>query len=327
MFKLKNEPQRLGGVISDSFCLVAHSWVANIVVVLMAIVGSFILFSIFGSAAISLFIRLLGEKTPHWETINVVAMMPNSYTIAWLVAGLFLTIWFLQICNAIMVRVCWNVASIGHAKLGNAFAVGFKYFYVYLLQLLVIIAVMAVMYGIQYLLSLFHQDWLNAIIAILTQMGIYYILLKLILVNASAVIDLCGFRGFARAWNFTSGHWWRTLGSLVFSYSFYLMFIMMIGLGIITLVLMPGLNPVFGSNLAHMMAHMPDSGPMWFGIIMMIFTILTFLAIIFTVPTMMAANQAMIYNDIKYRHNGHAEVQTEYSHETHAEHSGKYNPK
>lgn len=305
MFKLKEEKQSLGGVIADSFSLLAHTWAINIVVVLIALVVSGILLLIFGAGPIHSLMKTIAAakaaQGPGPYTPNLAAIAPSFGAVILFLIGIFLISWFLKIINAVIVRSCWNVATTGHAHLGNAFAVGFKYFYVYLLQLLVMIGITVVMYIIQYAVSLLNMHWLTAIVAIITQLIVYYITVKLILVDTAAVVDECGLQGFSRSWNFIAGSWWRTLGSIVFSTLFYVIFLYVIGIGIVTLIFMPAANSLSMHvvNTANVAATHPTA--VWFGIIFAVCAIATLLALIFTVPTMLSGNQALIYNDLKHR--------------------------
>lgn len=306
MFKLKNEKQPLGGVISDSFHLVGHSWAANIVIVLVAIIGSLALLFVFGSSAIVHFAKIIVsmQTLPHGKTVQIAAILPSTAVIVSFLLGLFLSAWFSLICKAILVRSCWNVALTGHPQLKNAFSVGFKYFYVYFFQLLAIIAVIVAAHVIQFLFSFLNQHWLDSVVAIVTQLFVYYIIVKLMLVDVASVIEECGFRGFSYSWRYVSGNWWRTLGSSVFSYIFYSIFLMFIGIGIIMLVLTPGVQPVYANGISHFMTHAHFQDPVWFGVITIVFTLVTFIALILTVPTLVAANHAVLYQDLKQRHQG-----------------------
>jgi hypothetical protein len=202
--------------------------------------------------------------------------------------------WILKIMNAILVRSSWNTATTGNAKLGDAFRVGLKYFYVYLVVLLVLIVLNALMMVVVYLFSRLNLNWLNIVVAIITQLIVYYITIKLFLVEASTVIEENGMRGFTRSWKLVGRGWWRTLGSFIFSMVFYIAVVYLIGLGIFWMVFLPALSNILSTTPPHDM-------PIWFAILAGIFGILTSLCLLFTLPSLIASNQVVLYNDLNHR--------------------------
>lgn len=305
MFKLKDHSQTLNRVVGDSFSLVNKSWAPNVVVVLIAIVISIIIALITGAATHKSLMMAtmqlqraeglggnLIEGSVSTSGIGILANMIGLFV------GLFCIVWVLRIMNGILVRSCWNVATHGNARLGDAFKTGIKYWYVYFCVLLILVIVNVVVYLVQYLFTIVGQHWLNVLVAILTQLFVYYITIQLILVEASAVIDDIGLKGFSVSWKYISGHWWRVLGSVIYSVIFYVLVLYLVGLGIFWMVFMPGIVPTLGASAQMMAQH---HLPLWFTVIFAVFGILTLIALIFTTPSMFASNQAVIYNDLKKR--------------------------
>jgi hypothetical protein len=220
MFKLKDERQSLTGVIADSFRLLNKTWAINIIVVLIGIVISLIILFLFSWGIIAdvmhQVMRLKGHHGAMSPTDLPFLKPVFSGPMILFYCGLFIAAWISKITVAILVRTSWNIATKNEAKLKNAFAVGLKYFYVYFCLLLILLAVYVAVYFVQWLFSLIHLYWLDVIIAILTQLVIYYVAIKLFLVEASAVIDECGIRGIGRSWRVVQGSWWRTVGFLFY---------------------------------------------------------------------------------------------------------------
>jgi hypothetical protein len=231
------------------------------------------------------------------QAFSLVAVMPTRQTLIIMAVCLFLVMWIGRIAKSIITRACWNVATTGSARLSNAFGVGFRYFYVYFMQMLAVAVAIALMYVVQYLFSMIGLLWLNVVIAILSQLVLYYVVVKLVLVDSAAVIDECGMRGFARSWCAISHNWWRTVAALSLSLVFYAVFLYLVFMGISSLVFAPGVNPFFSSYVFAMQG----VSPTWFPMVMCGFGGLTALSIVFTVPTMVGSSQAVLYNDLKNR--------------------------
>lgn len=299
MFKLKDQQQTLGAVIQDSFGLLRCTWASNIIVVLAGIVAAIIIMIIFGFASyrslIQIFVQHKAELEAGQNPLLLIFTSPGTIpSVVLFLLGLVFCIWTFKITNAILVRASSNVATTGHAKLGNAFSVGFKYFWVYLLQFLLLLGISIALWVVQWLVSMADIFFLDVVVAIIAQLVIYYFSVKLVLVDAAAVIDDCGIQGFSRSWCVTKGNWWRTVGSLFFSSAFYAMALYFIGLGIFWLVFSPGLHPVFSTVTGALT-------PLWFTVLFAIAGVVTLLALVFTVPSMFAGNQTVLYNDLKLR--------------------------
>lgn len=296
MFKLKDEKQKLSGVIADSFGLTNATWAPNIVVVLIALVLATVVLLIVGVSSFVPVMHSINWNQPNPNILNDAIASTTSHIspgrMVGFAIGAFVVVWILKIMNAILVRSSWNTATTANAKLSDAFAVGLKYFYVYLVVLIVLILLNVIMFVVQYAFSRFNLNWVNIIVAIITQIIVYYITVKLFLVEAAAVIEQNGMHSFGTSWRLVGRGWWRTVGSFVFSTLFYMLIIYLIGLGIFWMIFLPALPNIMGAG---------HTAPLWFGILSGIIVTLTGLVLIFTLPSMVASNQVVLYNDLKHR--------------------------
>lgn len=300
MFRLKEGQQEVGGVIADSFSLVRHAWAPNILLVLLGVLVCAAILALGGLVVkdeLMTIINTAKAAQAQHKMVAFTSLLPSKNTQILLVVLTVLVVWVSRITKAMLVRACWNVATTGSARLGNALRVGLRYCFVYLFQLIAVAVAVAAMYAIQFYFNKLNIAWVNTVVAIVSQLLLYYVIVKLLLVDASAVIDECGFRGFARAWRFTGGNWWRTVASLALSVIYYAIFLILIFEGISSLVLAPGVSPMFSSP--QMIAQ--SMSPAWFAICTTVFAALTALSIGFTLPTMVASSQVVLYNDLKNR--------------------------
>ena len=314
MFKLKGEKQSLGGVITDSFSLVNASWAANIVVVLIVLLVVISMWLVLGaifSKHIASMVAVLKDDQATTAVVTSSGAGSTKLSGIFLGAGIafFFIAWVMKIAAGILLRSCWNVATSGSANLTNACKVGFKYFYVYLLVMLFIVALNILMHLVQYIFHFLHWQWLNVVVAILTQLVIYYLVVRISLVEVAAVTEECGIQGFSNSWCVVSGNWWRVVASVAFSSLFYIVVFYLVGLGIFLAVFFPGIAANFHTTLAHLQG---GQWPRWFGVLFGIAAVLTMVSLLFTLPSMWASNQVVLYNDLKHRSQGkdHAEEST-----------------
>lgn len=301
MFRLKEGQQEVGGVIADSFSLVRHAWAPNVIIILVGFLVSAAILALGGAMVkdevMALIAAAKAAQAQH-QVVSFASLLPGKNAQVVVAIAFSLVVWVSRITKAILVRSCWNVATTGAARLSNAFRVGLRYSFVYLFQVIAVLLAIAVMYVIQYYASKLNLAWANMAVAIVSQLLLYYVIVKLLLVDTSAVVDECGFRGFARSWRFTGRNWWRTVASLVLSVVFYAIFLVLIFEGVSTLVLAPGVSPMF----ANPQMMMQTLSPAWFAIANTVFSALTGLSILFTLPTMVASSHVVLYNDLKNRH-------------------------
>ncbi len=309
MFNLKGNKQNLLGVVGDSFSLLNKTWAANIITVLVYYIVYLVIQFVFNRQQFAMMFHptaFMGTQVTQATSGAADASFMSAAgalghgSITMITIGAFLTFWLMMIFRGILVKSCWNMATSGSAKIGESFKMGLKYFYVYFVMLLIYIVIFLVLMLIVYGFSLLNLNWLTAIVSILAACAFYYFLIKFILVEAATVIEDCGFKAIGRSWCLTGAGWWRTLGAIVFSSVFYVSMLLIIGIGIFLAVLLPG----FLGDLSHglgSIANMTASSPHWFLVLYAIDLGVTAICIAFTLPSMLASTQSVLFNDLKQR--------------------------
>jgi hypothetical protein len=302
MFRLKEAQQDLGVLIADAFSLLRQTWAPNL---LLVMIGLLVVAAMIAGLNYGI---LHGLAQPHTATtvqlkmtqVNMTQVSQWPQLFKWLGLIAVISAWVVAIFHAILVRACWNSASTGKIRAGNAIGVAFRYCLVFLAQAILLGALMLLERVIGFYLSHAHLFWLDLGYGLIGQLFIYYVLVRLLLVNSAAVIDECGFKAFVRSWQYTRGYWWRTLLVCVLPVFFYSVFILVLIYGVVSALGAPIFNALW-------MYH-PDVwvksilAGTWISNAHMGLLSLSALILVLTLPSLLACSRVVLYYDLKHRH-------------------------
>ena len=305
MFKLKDYRQSMCGIISDAFALFKGTWAPSILVSFVAVVIAVIISYFIGYQQIISAVLEVSVKNGHAHAsaiknydFYITALKDPLHTVTLFTMLSFLVLWIFKISNAILVKMNHNFALTGKIEFKNAFVVGIKYFYVYLLLMVIMYGICMFTHSLQYTTSILNSSIVNAIIAVATHLFMYWLVIKLMMVEAAAVIDNAGMHGFCKSWVYSKHNWFKIFTSFVLTSFFYIMVVFLVGVGIFWFVFSAGVNPFFASPKAYMHAEWYRD---WFGIAIMFFTSITGAFTLLSFPNIMACLQTVLYKDISIK--------------------------
>ena len=308
MFRLKEAQQDLGVLIADAFSLLRQTWAPNLLLVILGLlVVAAILAGLNYGALLGLVKHVTATTVQAGKPDNMmqikvtqVAWPSLAKSISWIGLLTVVSAWVVAIFHAVLVRASWNSASTGKIRAGNAIAVAFRYCLVFLTQAILLGVLMALERIIGFYLSHAHLFWLDLAYGLIGQLFIYYVFVRLLLVNSAAVIDECGFKGFVRSWQYTRGYWWRTLLVCILPVFFYIVFIGVLVYGVVSAIGAPIFNALW-------MYH-PDIWAktiltaQWFPAAHLTLMSVCGLILVLTLPSLLACSRVVLYYDLKHRH-------------------------